>query len=60
MKKFVIENTQDCELLWSNLYGWVGQNGNSFDVFNFHEMQNFDLPIKGKWVEWVDYSTMTI
>ena len=52
MQKFIIENINDAELLWSNLDGWI--SGNSFDIFSFSEMENFNLPIEGKWVELLD------
>jgi hypothetical protein len=52
MKKFIIENINDPDLLWSNFYGWT--SGYFFDIFSFSEMSDFDLPIEGKWVELLD------
>ena len=60
ISKFVIENTFDNELLWSNDFGWVSQDGNSFDIFSFQEMQSLNLPIEGSWVEFIDFSNTTI
>jgi hypothetical protein len=60
INKFVVENTFNNEILWSNDFGWVSQESNSFDVFSFQEMQSLNLPIEGTWVEWVDFSNNAI
>lgn len=49
MNQYIIENTQDCELVWSNQLGWT--EGFFYDVFSEEEKQVFNLPIEGKWVE---------
>ena len=48
---YVIENEVDNSLLWSNAWGWT--DGDDFDVFSFDEKEDFDLPMKGKWMQLV-------
>jgi hypothetical protein len=48
---YVIENETDSNLLWSNAWGWT--DGDDFDVFTFEERAEFDLPIEGKWIQFV-------
>jgi len=49
--KYVIENVNEPELLWTNAWGWT--DGDDFDVFTFEEKEEFNLPIDGKWMQLV-------
>lgn len=48
-QKYVIENENDTELLWSNTDGWT--DSDNFDVFSADETLVLNLPIEGRWIE---------
>ena len=51
MNRFIIENINDPDLVWSNTEGWVDINeDDNYDVFTLEESETLDLPIEGKWV----------
>jgi hypothetical protein len=50
MKIFLIQNRNDCELFWSNDYGWVKLDGD-VTVFTVDERYNINLPAQAAWVE---------
>lgn len=47
MNRFVIQNVNDPDLLWSNTDGWVEED---FDTFTLDESETLNLPIEGEWV----------
>ncbi len=49
MQRYVIQNVNDNDLLWSNTCGWTDDD--DFDVFNCDETLTLHLPTEGKWVE---------
>ena len=49
--RYVIRNTNDHELLWSNDEGYT--DSDNFEVFTAEETELYDLPIEGEWVELV-------
>jgi hypothetical protein len=44
---YVIENTEDIDLLWSNQNGWTGAD--DYDVFTAEEKEQLNLPMGGRW-----------
>lgn len=44
---WIIFNTEEPELCWSNTDGWVEEG---FDTFDDHEKQTLNLPIGGDWL----------
>lgn len=44
---YVIENTEDIDLLWSNENGWTGAD--DYDVFTAEEKEQLNLPMGGRW-----------
>lgn len=49
---WIITNTTDEHLCWSNEDGWVED---TYDTFSDEEKPNLSLPIEGKW-EWVPWT----
>ena len=48
-RKWVIVNTEDDTLTWSNSEGFT--YGDDFEVFSDEEKEQFHLPIGGEWRE---------
>ena len=53
---YIIVNKNDPELLWSNQYGWVTED---YDSFSATEREIMHLPIDGEWerVAWIKRQT---
>jgi len=45
---YIIQNKNESDLAWSNTFGWCSE---TFDTFTQTEMENFNLPIDGEWVQ---------
>lgn len=48
---FITDATGD--LGWSNEDGWVDRHNNYIEVYSDEEKAGVNLPLGGKWVEWV-------
>lgn len=48
---WIIVSDEDKELLWSNVWGWTGED---FDTFTDEERDTLNLPMGGHWerVSW--------
>ena len=46
---WVIVNIHNGKEYWSNFWGWVGDEEESFTLFTDEEKEKFDLPIDGRW-----------
>jgi hypothetical protein len=44
---YAIKNTENKNLYWSNIDGWVIKN---FDLFTLKESEELNLPINGTWI----------
>lgn len=44
---YVIRNTMDHGLAWSNRYGWVDDE--TYDLFDERERHTLNLPAGGEW-----------
>ena len=45
---WIIVNSDDNSLVWSNSFGWVSEDGD-FDTFTPEERETLNLPIGGEW-----------
>jgi hypothetical protein len=43
---WIIVNVNDPELCWSNMFGWVSED---YDTFDEDERQTLRLPVEGEW-----------
>jgi hypothetical protein len=51
---YIIENTKDIDLLWSNENGWT--SAGDYDFFTVEEKEQLNLPMGGQWFGPVSYT----